>query len=323
VVVLAGLAVAIAKSGTLWHEFTNPAATQTTNTNAHLLQKGAGNRWSWWQEAWHGFTEHPLGGTGAGTFELTNQMLRPAPVVVDEPHNTPLQFLSETGLGGFALYLAAAAGALWAAWRARREPAGLALGLAVAAFFAHQVVDKDWNYVGSCGPLFCVAGIVAGRPGSVVAGVRRPLLAAAAVAVALAVSYSVAAPWLADRAYARGTEAGANRALSYDPFSIDALALLAAYEEPSNPAAALDHLEQAVRLEPENALTWYDLGSFYARHKLWRLAYDALNNSYTYDRFGAAARPCGLLDLARLRAHNYAPPGLLRRCPGLRRASSP
>lgn len=322
VLAVAGLAVSVVFAGHLWHEFTNPGNTQVVNTQSRL-GSATSDRWVWWQEAWHAFTRHPLGGTGAGTFELTNQMLRRAPVVVDEPHNTPLQFLTETGLAGFALYVLAAAGALSGAWRARRDPAALALGLAVAAFFVHQIVDKDWSYVGACGPLFLVAGVLAARGGSVTAAARRPLLAAAAAAVALAVVYSLAAPWLADRAYARATESGAKQAHSYDPLAVEPLTLWAAYEEPANLAAALDHYEQAVRLEPENADTWYELGSFYFRHKQWKLAYDALNNSYTYDRFGSAARPCGLLDQARARAYSYIPPAALKRCPGLRRASSP
>jgi tetratricopeptide (TPR) repeat protein len=103
---------------------------------------------------------------------------------------------------------------------------------------------------------------------------------------------------------------------------VDSLTLWAEYEQATNPAGALDHLEQAVKLEPENAGTWYELGSFYAGLKQWALAYAALNNSYTYDRFGFAAQPCGLLDEARLKAYGYAPPGLLKRCPGLRRAST-
>src|SRR5438552_2435773 len=125
---LAGLVVSIAFGGRVWSEFTNPGS-QLPNTVSHL-GSAKSNRWTWWQEAWHAFTRHPGGGTGAGTFELTNQMLHRAPVVVDEPHNTPLQFLSETGIVGLLLYLGVAGGALWGAWRARREPAGLALGLA-------------------------------------------------------------------------------------------------------------------------------------------------------------------------------------------------
>jgi O-Antigen ligase/TPR repeat len=321
VLAAAGVAVCIAFAGHLWHEFTNPGNTQVVNTQSRL-GSARSDRWVWWQEAWHAFTRHPLGGTGAGTFELTNQMLRHAPVVVDEPHNTPLQFLTETGIAGFALYLAAAAGALAGAWRVRRDAAGVALGLAVAVFFVHQVADKDWNYVGSCGPLFCAAGVVAARAAPA-AAIRRPLVAAAAVAVALAVTYSLAAPWLAGRAYARGTESGAKQAHTYDPLAVDPLTLWATYAEPTNLAAALDHYEQAVQLEPENANTWFELGAFYFRQKQWTLAYDALNNSYTYDRFGSAAQPCGLLDQARAKAHGYIPPAVLRRCRGLRRGSSP
>jgi hypothetical protein len=320
VVAVAGLAVAVVFAGHLWHEFTNPGNTQVQNATGRFATAKS-DRWVWWQEAWHAFTRHPIGGTGAGTFGLENQMLRRAPVVVDEPHNTPLQFLSETGLIGFALYLLTAAAALWAAWRARRDPAGLALGLAVAAFFAHGVVDKDWNYVATCGPLFLVAGLLAARPGA--ARARRPLLALAALVVAFGVVYSLTAPWLSQRAYARGTESGAKQARSYDPLSVNALILLATYEEATDLKTALKYYGQAVNLEPQNAETWYELGAFYARQGQWLRAYDALNNSYTYDRFGAAAQPCGLLDQARLKAHNYAPAAVLKRCPGLRRASSP
>jgi hypothetical protein len=53
--------------------------------------------------------------------------------------------------------------------------------------------------------------------------------------------------------------------------------------------------------------------------RLWRLAYDALNTSYTYDRFGRASIHCGLLDRARWNAGFRF--GV--RCPGEARASSP
>ena len=318
-VAIAGLAVSIVFAGRIWSEFTNPSNTQVANTTTRLASAKS-NRWVWWQEAWHAFTRHPGGGTGAGTFELTNQMLRRTPVVVDAPHNTPLQFLSETGIVGFLLYLGAAAGALWRAWRARREPAGLALGIAVAVFFAHAVVDKDWSYVASCGPLFLVAGALVARPAAERAP-RRVLLAAAAAAVALAAVYSLAAPWLADRQLASAsTVAGVKRAHSYDPLSVDVLLEYAAFEDARGNLEHANRLyRDAVSLEPENARTWYALGSFYFGHKLWRLAYDALNNAYTYDRFGPAAEHCGLLDRARWNAgFRFGP-----RCRAAGRSSSP
>jgi O-Antigen ligase/Tetratricopeptide repeat len=319
---VAAVALSVVFAGRIWHEFTNPGNTQVVNTKTRL-GSAKSDRWVWWQEAWHGFTRHPGGGTGAGTFQLTNQMLRHAPVVVDEPHNVPLQFLTETGIVGLLLYLAAAAGALWGAWRARREPAGLALGLAVAAFFVHGVVDKDWNYVATCGPLLFVAGCLLARPR--LERVRRPLLALAAATVALAIIYSLAAPWLANRQLASAsTAAQVKHARSYDPLSVDALLELAALETANgNPSSALRHYKDAVSLEPENARPWYELGAFYFSYKQWGLAYDALNTSYTYDRFGPSSTTCGLLDQARTKAHNYTPPRVLKSCPGLRPPSKP
>ena len=314
-VAVAGLAVSIAFAGRIWTEFTNPTNAQLVNTQGRL-RSAKSDRWTWWDEAWHAFTRHPGGGTGGGTFELTNQMLRHAPVVVDEPHNTPLQFLSETGIVGFLLYLGAAGGALWGAWRARPDAAGLALGLAVTAFFVHGVVDKDWSYVATCGPLFLLAGALVAPPAGAPARRRLPL-AAGAVAVALAATYSLAAPWLSDRALAR---ADWKRAHSYNPLAVEPLLDRAALEDATGNLDRADSLyRQAVHLEPENARTWYALGAFYFEHKLWRLAYDALNNSYTYDRFGLAAQPCGLLDRARWNAgFRFGP-----KCPATRRSSSP
>src|SRR5436190_143697 len=295
---VAGLAVSIAYAGRIWSEFTNPANTPVANTKVRL-GSAKSSRWTWWEESWHAFTRHPGGGTGAGTFELTNQMLRHSPVVVDEPHNTPLQFLSETGIVGLLLYLGVAAGALWGAWRARRDPAGLALGIAVAVFFVHGIVDKDWNYVAACGPFFLLMGALVAPPAPQRTRPRL-LLAAGAVAVALAATYSLAAPWLSDRALAR---ADWKQAHSYDPLSVDTLMEWATLEDASGNLDRANGLYlDAVHLEPQNARTWYALGAFYFDHKLWRLAYDALNNSYTYDRFGLAAQPCGLLDRARWNA---------------------
>ena len=322
VLAVAAVALSVVFAGRIWHEFTNPGNTQVVNTTTRL-GSAKSDRWVWWQEAWHGFTRHPGGGTGAGTFQLTNQLLRRTPVVVDEPHNVPLQFLTETGIVGLLLYLTAAAGALWGAWRARREPAGLALGLAVAAFFVHGVVDKDWNYVATCGPFLFIAGCLVARRRPERA--RRPLLAFAAAAVALAIVYSLAAPWLANRQLASAsTVAQVKHARSYDPLSVDALLELAALEAANgNPSSALQHYADAVKLEPENARASYELGAFYFSYKQWRPAYDALNNSYTYDRFGPASRKCGLLDQARTKAFNYTPAKLLKSCPGLRRPAKP
>ena len=160
-------------------------------------------------------------------------------------------------------------------------------------------MDKDWNYVATCGPFFLLAGALVSAP---VTERARPhvLVAVAALAVALAATYSLAAPWLSDRALARADWESAH---SYNPLAVEPLMDEAALVDATGNLDRADSLfRQAVHLEPENARTWYELGAFYFEHRYWRLAYDALNNSYTYDRFGLAAQPCGLLDRARWNA---------------------
>jgi hypothetical protein len=316
-VAFAGLAVSIAYSGHIWKEFTNPATSQLTNSSGHLKSVNSSNRWTWWQEAWHAFTRHPAGGTGAGTFSLTDRLLRRSPITTVEPHNVPLQFLSELGIIGFALYLSAAVAAIAGVVRVRRDPAGLALGIAVAAFFAHAVFDFDWNFIATCGPLLLLAGALVARPSERRAE-RRPFsVGIAAVAVALAGIYSLAAPWLAQRDLPAVSLAQAKQAHSYDPLSVDALMQWAAWEDAGrHTARAAELYREAVAREPENAETWYALGAFYFDYKQWRLAYEALNNSYTYDRFGPASRRCGLLDQARTKAFHFTPSKVKQSCRG-------
>jgi tetratricopeptide (TPR) repeat protein len=326
VVVVAGIAASIVYSGRIWREFTNPVGSQINSTSNRLTSVNSSNRWRWWGEEWDAFTAHPVGGTGAGTFQLTDLRVRESPITTEEPHNTPLQFLGELGIVGLLLYAAAAAAAAVAVVRARRRAEGAeraavtALGLGLAAFLAHTVVDMDWNFVATCGPLLLVAGFVVGRSAATapdtappvrVAPVRRPLVAVGAVLFALGAFYSLAAPWLAQRqlgvaasAVAAGripaAVAAAKRAHGYDPLSTQAVADWAAYVDlQGDPLEAERLYRQEVSLEPGNSSTWLDLGGFYAFHKAWKPAYRAYSKAWTLDRFGPAGIPCGVLDQAR------------------------
>jgi O-antigen ligase len=283
---VAGLAVTVAKANTIWHEFTNPVATQTTSGPGRLGQAGSGNRWAWWREAWDGFTAHPLGGTGAGTWHLTDLRLRTSSdVTALETHNTPLQFLSETGIVGFLLFCAAAAAALVAAWR-RRGP----LALAVASFVVHSVVNYDWSFLAVCGPFLFLGGVLVAEPRER-ASVRRPLLVAACVVFALGCVYSLAAPWLAQRAEATATTlAQFDRAHNYDPLNPQILLERAAFQSPRD---AERSYREAVNLEPTNANLWLELATFYAQNRAWVDAYAALSRAFRYDPLGPAGQ-CGL-----------------------------
>ena len=258
----------------------------------------------------------------------------------------PLQFLGELGIVGLLLYLAAAVSAGIAVVRLRRRVDGAeraavtALAVGLGAFAAHTVVDMDWDYVATCGPLLLVAGVLVGRSAAPVAAAapepavrtRRPLLAAGAVLFALAGFYSLAAPWLAQRqlgvaadAIAQGklpaAVAAAKRAHGYNPLSTQALADWATYVDiQGDPLEAQKLLRQEVSLEPGNSLTWLDLGDFYSSHQAWKLAYQAYSKAWSLNRYGPAGVPCGVLDQARHKALGTWPPS----CPrGRPRAASP
>ncbi len=331
---IAGVAVAVVLvvvaavfARRIWHSFANPLSSQIASSTGRLGSLNSSNRWSWWQEAWHAFVRHPGGGTGAGTFQFTDLMLRRTSLVTTtEPHNVPLQFLSETGIVGFLLVVGACVAALIGVARARvraregvERAAVTALAIGSIAFIAHLVVDTDWDYVATCGPLFFVVGALVAHGSSTVTPSRRPLLAAAAVLFSLGAIYSLAAPWLAQRDLATAASIPQlKRAHGYDPLSTDVLTEWAAFEEVVDPARAGQLYRDAVSLEPENSVVWFEFGDFFWDQKLWKDAYVAYGNSWRYDRFGPAGVPCGRLDQARYKVLKVWPPS----CPGGRPAAT-
>jgi hypothetical protein len=292
--------------GDRWHEFSNPVSSQLANTPGRVVSTSSSNRWRWWQEAWHAFTDDPVQGTGAGTFGLTDRIARVSPLAVVEPHSTPLQFLSEAGLVGFLLY-----GAVLVALARRTF---LPVALAVAVCVVHSFVDIDWDYLAVQGPVFLVVGaLIAGPPAP-----RRSWARAVAAGVCgLAAVYSLASPWLSVQRYNAaldsvtslnlvGARDEATSAHSFNPLAVEPLWLLGALTEEKR------YYEQARDLEPKNPDAWYQLGS-YELHvsKQPRAAYRDLNHAYTLDNFlfAKGSTPGRDLDRARCEIDPSTCPG--------------
>jgi O-antigen ligase len=280
---------------------------------SRLGDLSSNNRRAWWGQAWSAFTAHPLGGTGAATFELTNLRLRKGSLTTTEPHNVPLQFLSETGLGGFSLLaVAVLAGAVAVRKALRRvegpeRAAAAALAAGVAAYALHSVVDKDWDYVAVSAPLFVGLGVLLGGGRTPSQGRGRPLLALGAVVLAWAALCSLAAPWLSarlvDQAYTLigrdGTQAErsqnfdeavrvARRARTLDPLALDPLfAEAAALDEGGIETAAHKLYYHAVKVQPQNPTAWYELGTFEFDGQR-NNAFNHLNRAYELDPYGPA-----------------------------------
>jgi tetratricopeptide (TPR) repeat protein len=320
VVLVMGIAavavVLVAKGGAILDEFRGAKTAEVSQTPNRLADLSSSNRWTWWKEAWQLFEDAPAGGKGAATFEVARRAIRNGSIVTTEPHNLPLQFLAETGIVGFLLLLAlVGAGAAAAVTAVRRVEAAeraatVALAVGVGVVVLHSLVDIHWEFVAVGAPAFFSLGVLVGL-GAGPPLRLRPVWAGATAAAALAVLYSLTAPYasgrLVDSAYSAISDGNIAAALSdgrsarwLDPLATAPLLALGDAESAHTAdKAALRYYRDAVSLQPENSSTWYALGSFEFFTGRYRDALHNLDRAYALDPYGPAGRPGGLLDQAR------------------------
>jgi hypothetical protein len=302
-VLVAGVVVAVvalaaeAKPQGWFREFTSqPTNAALQSGPQRFANASSSSRWLWWKEAWQAWEKQPWHGTGAGTFELVHRLLRTNSIVVTEPHNVPLQFLSETGVVGLFLALASiAAAGVGIARRARgREPAVVALAVLAVAYVLHSLVDFDWDFVAVTGPFLLSVGALLGGP-----AVRdepriawSPLPAVAAVVAAL----SLLTPWFAERSTDSARAALADRrplvayrdardARSLNPLALDPLLAQAeALEQLGDVQGARQRYIDAVELQPLNWRAWWELGVFEEGQQDYGRALPALRRAVELDR---------------------------------------
>jgi tetratricopeptide (TPR) repeat protein len=270
-----------------WDEFTSPTTPGLSSGPGRFVEAGSNYRWAWWQQAWQAFEENRVAGTGAGSFRFTNLRYRDTSLdAATEPHNLPLQFLTETGAVGAALFGAAALALV--VFTRRRSDAELALSLALPAYLLHGLVDFDWDFLAVTAPVFLVAGALAVRAGPE----RRPFSFPAALAasgVGLAVLASLFTVWLgnhyANEAALASSPAHAitlaKRARSLNPLSVDPIFTQAVAEQRLRRLTrARNLLLRATLVQPRNAETWYRLGAFDLQLRCPREALDAFEIFY-------------------------------------------
>jgi hypothetical protein len=290
VVVLLVVAGAVVKGGDAWRSFTS---SNEVGNSGPRFSTSSNLRWVWWKQAWDGFDHHVLGGTGAGSFHVTNLRYRTSYLdVTSEPHDLPVQFLSESGVIGLLIF----AGAMVALLRGslRRRGHELALALFLPAFLVHGLVDIDWDFVAVAAPAFLVAGALIGRPSERRVGAFALL---PAVGVAVAVAGILYLPWLGERWASDAlfsvkpahADTYAKRAKSVDPLLVEPYwARADAADERKQYGNALYYYGQATRVQPDNADAWlnkadYELGLGCARH--------ALTDFYKFNALNPYAAP--------------------------------
>jgi hypothetical protein len=262
----------------------------------HLVNASSSSRWLWWKEAWHAWEKSPWRGTGAGTFELTHRLLRTNTIVVTEPHNLPLQFLSETGLVGFFLVLAgfgAAAVGVFKRLRGQRDPPALALAILCVAYVVHSLVDFDWDFVAVTAPFLLSLGALLG--GRAIRDEPQVVWSPLPAVVAACVALSLLTPWFAQRDTDSAQAAifdgrplaalrDARNARSLNPLALDPrLAEGAALEQLGAFQDARKVYIQAVELQPLNWRAWFELGRFEESQRDWPRALPALRRAVELD----------------------------------------
>jgi hypothetical protein len=248
------------------------------NGGGRLTDTSSNFRFTWWGQAVHGWEHAKLLGTGAGTFHVTNLLYRH--VYLDyttEPHNLPLQFLTEVGIVGLALFLLAAFALLRGTHRRRGHE--LALALLLPAFLVHSLVDIDWDFVAVSAPAFLAAGALVGR-----IELRRVSSFGALLATggALLLFGALFLPWLGERWSSEASVAAsparaislAKKARSVDPLLVEPLWWQA--DAQTDPRQAVALYQAAVDKQPKNAQTWLAAGLYAVGLDCPRLAYHYL-----------------------------------------------
>ena len=317
--------LSIVFAGRLWSDFTNPAR-PVSNSTRHL-GSARSNRWTWWQEAWHAFTRHPFGGTGAGTFELTNQMLRRRPIVVGRAAQRRRCSSSARPASSASCSTSAPPPARSGAHGARGATRpGSRSGLPSPRSSCTRSSTRTGTTsrpAGRCSssPAHSLARPPAGGAARGPPPARLPSAPSQSRSPAI---YSLAAPWLAQRSRTRATRTRERRRALLRPADRSTRSSTGRRSRTRrgySPQAARSTATPST-LEPENAETGTQLGAFYFRYKA--VAATRTRRSTTRTRTTASARPrehCGLLDQARTKATGYTPPK--RQVPSIRTIFEP
>ena len=147
----------------------NPA--QTENAGRRLGSLSTGYRAEYWRVAWEDWKQHPLTGTGAGTFRYTWLQERTDTNDVRQVHNLYLEQLTEIGVFGFLALLGFVALLVGytarAAWRSSESAVGdgpLLAGLvaALVVYLVSSFLEWHW-YIPAATLFFFVLAAVAAR----------------------------------------------------------------------------------------------------------------------------------------------------------------
>lgn len=239
--------------------------------NDRLFSVSGNGRQETIRVAWDAGSEHPLAGTGAGTFEVVWYERRPSLQIVRDAHSLYAETFSELGIVGITLLGAALLVPLVAAFRARRTRFVAPAFGAYLAWAAASGLDWHWEMVG-----LTTAALLAGSVGVLAAERRehrRVLPGSRLALVGLTATLSVLAVWslVGNQALFAGREAVARKDWSEArDHAVRAQSLLPWSHEPDivlgdaaaglgDRKGALRAYREAVATDPRNWVAWLRL----------------------------------------------------------------
>ncbi|MBA2569466.1 MAG: O-antigen ligase family protein [Actinobacteria bacterium] len=164
IVLVAVTAAAIGRAGgpidladRAYSAFNAPPAPAQGDVGRRLFSFSGSSRSDYWRVAWHDVEDHPLLGSGAGSYERRWLARRPADLPVRDAHSLYLETLAELGPLGLLLLLGALVAPLGAALAARGHPLVPPALAAYCCYLVHAAVDWDWEL-----PAVTLAGLSAG-----------------------------------------------------------------------------------------------------------------------------------------------------------------
>lgn len=186
-------------------EFTTTGTPDLSERSSRFTFNAGSERYDLWRVAIEGFTDDPVVGGGAGSFQYEFLRERSSQLNARDAHSFELELLSELGIAGLGLFAVFVVAVGMAVTRARRlgsSAASLAaVAVACAAYWVvHASVDWFWPYPGVTGPVLVLLG-AACAPAVFASGFRgapRARIATCAMLVMLALS---AVPTLLARRY--------------------------------------------------------------------------------------------------------------------------
>jgi tetratricopeptide (TPR) repeat protein len=279
-VAVVGAATFVAKVGNpvtwandRYDEFKNEGQPDLRNRSTRYTFNVGSGRYDIWRVALDEARDEPLLGTGGGGFQYAYMQKRKSGADLRDAHSIELENLSELGIPGLALLLAAIGGAFVGAWRScRAGPGPAALSAAAIAtgtyWVVHSSVDWFWAYPSISGATLALLGAACAPAALAVRAPRRRLWRPAAVVAAGVLAISAVPPmlsefyvnaayegWKADlsRAYQDLDRARSLNPLSEEPLLAEGAIAKAAGER----SRALSAFEEAAAKRPEEWAAHY------------------------------------------------------------------